>query len=449
MYENFIKQESPFSEPKFKEAPVAPSSDKIDLSMLRDAKDAVVDFVVKMLPVSDNNGSGCVLKEEISVSFDTTISVIPIDFYGEKLTFNFSNNLKVHSSGLLESDVANYFRSISKFPKETFALWNEIEVVSERFGLNEWGKFLLLQKISEYCFQNINDRVLFCFYMLRNEGLYKVKVARGSVSNALVLMMAIDNTKEVYEYGYFVFLEQDVNIKYYLVYGAGREEKSVYTYKQNTQDAKLLQVKLDFDDVLSIGACDKIRDLKVNKLNETISVPFNSSNIAYLNDVPQTVFPIYFVTALPLKTQEVLDSHFGKLKDEYSIKEAIEVLLNFVQTSFDYKTDDDQFGREKYFYPEEAIAYPYCDCEDRSALFGWLVRTYLDLPIIGLQYPGHVATAVCLGEDVDVDGDIFIYAGKKYYVCDPTYIGASVGMSMPEFKTVTPKVIKLKKKVNF
>ena len=48
-------------------------------------------------------------------------------------------------------------------------------------------------------------------------------------------------------------------------------------------------------------------------------MPFNSHNIAYLDDVPQTSFPIYFVSALPLDAQDVLGSYFGNLKNDYSI----------------------------------------------------------------------------------------------------------------------------------
>ena len=393
---------------------------------------------------SSEKGDGIDSNAQTLLASDMRSSGVEIDFYGEKLFFNFDDKLKIKTSGLSESDVASYFSTISKLSKETSALWGEIIEVSDKFGLNDWGNFLLLQKISEQCFQDINDRVLFCFYMLRNEGLCKVKVARGRVSNNLVLMMALDNSKDVYKYGYFVFAEADTKVKYYLVYGAGREEKSVYTYAENKQDIQLAQVKLDFDKTLSIGSCDRVRELNVRKLDKTISLPFNSSNIAYLNDVPQTSFPIYFVSSLPLETQDVLTSYFGNLKNEYSVVEATGILLNFVQMSFNYKTDGDQFGYEKYFYPEESLAYPYCDCEDRSALFGWLVRTYLGLPVIGLQYPGHLATAVCFGSDVTITGTAFTYGGKKYYVCDPTYLGASIGMAMPEFKSVVPKVIKLK-----
>ena len=43
-------------------------------------------------------------------------------------------------------------------------------------------------------------------------------------------------------------------------------------------------------------------------------------------------------------------------------------LLRFVQTAFEYKTDEDQFNTENYLFPLETLHYPYSDCEDRSAL---------------------------------------------------------------------------------
>ena len=60
-----------------------------------------------------------------------------------------------------------------------------------------------------------------------------------------------------------------------------------------------------------------------------------------------------------LKEKNMLNEKFGGLKEQYSAQKAVEVILNFVQTAFDYKTDDDQFGREKYFYPERLLRHAY------------------------------------------------------------------------------------------
>ena len=158
-----------------------------------------------------------------------------------------------------------------------------------------------------------------------------------------------------------------------------------------------------------------------------------------------TVFPIYFSTDAPTEAQQALLDYFSAQKSRYSQQEMVALLLAFVQSAFAYKTDEQQFGYEKYFYPEEVIAYPYSDCEDRSALFSWLVTQLTEAKVLGLQYEGHVATAVSFEADPKLTGDAFNYGGRKYYVCDPTYVNASIGMSMPEFKDQTPEIIKLKK----
>ena len=114
-----------------------------------------------------------------------------------------------------------------------------------------------------------------------------------------------------------------------------------------------------------------------------------------------------------------------------------------VQESFEYKTDDEQFGREKYFFTEDILYYPFSDCEDRSIFFSHLVRKLLGLEVVGLNYPNHVATAVKF--NTNVTGDALLIDNSKYIICDPTYIGSDVGMAMPQFKNVSPSVIRVNK----
>jgi hypothetical protein len=44
----------------------------------------------------------------------------------------------------------------------------------------------------------------------------------------------------------------------------------------------------------------------------------------------------------------------------------------------------------------------------------------------------------------DEEGDWFTYGGRRYVVCDPTYINAPVGMTMPGMDNQTAKIIVLK-----
>ena len=115
------------------------------------------------------------------------------------------------------------------------------------------------------------------------------------------------------------------------------------------------------------------------------------------------------------------------------------VLLHFLQTALPYRTDLEQFGYEDYLYPDETLYYPACDCEDRAVLFAVLVRELVGLDVVGLDYPGHIAAGVALPGDVP--GDRFTWRDVRFTVCDPTYIGAGLGRSMPIPGSQQPGII--------
>ena len=467
LFEEFKKEQLAMTEPKIEKVPVAENNtnnENVISSEIEYKKEEELPKVTEAVSMAyeekdeDNyelrtrlnkNGSENLppkaFEEKITVPVSS--NEIKLNFYGRQVPMHVSEKLKAKSSGVEEKNVADYFSNIAKNREETKALWDELTVVVNDFGLNEWGYFCLLRDLSDKMFSNVNDKVLFCFYMLRNEGNFKTRVARGKDSGKLTLLIALDNSKDVYSYTYFRFDDSEngnKKVKYYTVYGGGKAEEAVYTYDFCKQDSDKKEMKLDFMKNLNMGACDVTRTVKLAK-NRDVTLPYNKAHMAYLNDVPMTVFPIYFVNPIAIEAQNVLEANFKEMRDQYTPVQFIQMLLHFVQTGFDYKTDDEQFGYEKYFYPEEVLGYPYSDCEDRSALFAWLVQKYTNAQVIGLQWEGHVATAVWFGDDTNVKGDGFMYGGKKYYVCDPTYINASIGMTMPQFKGKTPKIIRLRK----
>jgi hypothetical protein len=171
----------------------------------------------------------------------------------------------------------------------------------------------------------------------------------------------------------------------------------------------------------------------------TIDAEYDNARIDFLRTYPQLDLAVYFESEVGETAESPLLQQLAKAIDGMGEREAVNFLLRFVQTSFAYKTDDQQFGRENYLFPEETLYYPYSDCEDRSVFFAWLVTHLLGLDVVGLSYPGHVATAVAFSDGVA--GDHVAYNGKRYTVADPTYINATAGMTMPEFRSTTPEVI--------
>ena len=112
-----------------------------------------------------------------------------------------------------------------------------------------------------------------------------------------------------------------------------------------------------------------------------------------------------------------------------------------MQTAFVYEYDDIVWGGDRAFFADETLYYPYADCEDRAVLFSRLVRDLLGLEVVLLYYPGHLATAVAFSEEVA--GDYLVFDNQRYIVCDPTYIGAPVGRTMPNMNNQEAQIIVL------
>ena len=70
------------------------------------------------------------------------------------------------------------------------------------------------------------------------------------------------------------------------------------------------------------------------------------------------------------------------------------------------------------------------------------IRKLVGLEVVGLDYPGHVATGVRFNDNLP--GDYVVNNNVKYMVCDPTYINATLGMAMPQYKKTKPEVVKIR-----
>lgn len=370
--------------------------------------------------------------------YDTSPSnIVKINFYGREMVFNIPQKLRISTDGVRERHVSKFYATLHQNDTDHI-LQQQLDDAVSQMGLNEWGYFVLLRAITEKLYANTNDRVLFSFYMLHSHG-FKARVGRGSKSNQLLLLLALDNSKEVYSKTFF----RINGTKYYALYGNGQQGESVYSYDEKADQSGLKEIGLDFKKTLNIAACDKSRKLHLNKVNMDISLPYSTSHLRYYDDIPTTVFPIYFNTPVSKETEAVLAETIGKLSKQYNKVQLVDIILNFVQTAFVYKIDEQYYGHEKYFFPEETIGLPYSDCEDRCALFAWMVKRFIGYDIIGVLYDDHMATAVCFGNDAQLKGKSVNYGGKHYMVCDPTYQNAAIGTVMPKFANVKYEIVKI------
>ena len=175
--------------------------------------------------------------------------------------------------------------------------------------------------------------------------------------------------------------------------------------------------------------------------NENLVKFFETYPTSMINEDFGTRWAMYANTPLSKLAKSSLYSSLKNTVAGKTQAEAVNRLLNFVQTAFVYEYDDKVWGGDRAFFADETLYYPYCDCEDRSILFSRLVRDLLGLQVVLIYYPGHLATAVQFTENVT--GDYIVMNGKRYVICDPTYIGAPVGATMPKMDNAKAKIILL------
>ena len=298
------------------------------------------------------------------------------------------------------------------------------------FRLNDWGVFLFVKTAAEALCNDENSCIVMQQFLLNELG-YRAKMARRGDRNQLLLFVATD----CMVYGHPYFTKEGLN--YYNINGT--EACTFYMCNQDSKKAKTpVAMRLNNVPALNSGVVSRQRTNKAG--NVSVSVNVSKSLMDFYASMPQCDYGVYAKAPVAGSlAQEVLGT-LRPLVQGKSEVDAANLLLNFVQTGFKYATDEEQFGFEKPFFVEELFYYTACDCEDRSVLFGWLVRELLGLDVVYLDYPNHIATAVQFKGDVK--GDFLTVDGKRYTVCDPTYIGASIGMTMPNLRSAGVSILR-------
>lgn len=305
--------------------------------------------------------------------------------------------------------------------------------------LCDWAYLMMLQNIgNSYCGANTNEATLLMAYIYGQSG-YKMRLGIGHGK----LQMLYASQHNVYDTPYY-----------------SCDGEKFYAMQKSADNIKINSAKYPNEQSLSLWVssgpqvlftASPIRTLTSKRYPEmSVQVRENKNLLSFFNSYPtseigenfMTRWAMYANASICVEAKSDLYPQLKKHIDGRSQLDAVERLLNWVQTAFVYEYDDKVWGGDRAFFPDETLYYPFCDCEDRSILFTRLVRDLLGLKCILIYYPGHLASAVCFTDHVG--GDYISVNGNKYVVCDPTYIGASVGHTMPDMNNRTAKIIILK-----
>jgi hypothetical protein len=380
-------------------------------------------------PVIENPISEKPLEEDIN------LRTVSFDFFGETISVNYNKNFKISfRNNINNQSIAEFWQSLASQPHQNIV--DQLSKTSDNLQLNDWGTALLfdqfsreLQGSNQY---NQSSRQLTSWFLLVKAGFN----ARVAYNEQVFLLMP--SKQNLFSTTFFTL----DNERFYSV---SLNEKSmtpgkVFTYKGNHLDG---QRNLDFSEPNNFSANkNKIeRKLSFNYGPEhyEINIQYPRDMVNYFSTFPQLDLSNYFSAGMPKETAYSLLSQLKPIVEGQSEIEAVNRLLRFVQTAFEYKTDDDQFQQENYLFPLETLHYPYSDCEDRAALFAWLTESLLNLDVVIVDFPGHIATAVEFSQPIK--GDSWMLNGKSYTIADPTYVNANAGMTMPQYQGKAPKLL--------
>jgi hypothetical protein len=155
---------------------------------------------------------------------------------------------------------------------------------------------------------------------------------------------------------------------------------------------------------------------------------------------PNLPFEDYFNIPLSKETYQSLVPMLRKKLSGLKVKKGVEYLMHFTRYAFLYEDDQQHFGKEKRLSPELTLLSAASDCDDRAALFFYLVKEIYQLPMVALVYPNHITIAVHLDKPV---GYTIEYEGKQYTICEPTPQKEKLGIGRiaPQYRTAPYEIV--------
>ena len=306
---------------------------------------------------------------------------------------------------------------------------DSISSYAQLIQLNDAGIYLYTSEVCESLYpKNTNAAKITTAILMQKLGFRVHPVIR---ENEIALM--VNTRQKLYE----VPRLQAQNFESEEWYLWQPKEKDASSGKIMTPGmSKLIPYKaldLNIDEIPNWGKSNLVKKINyydpVSKTRDTFEIRLNSEYVKFLGALPQMSTAVYFNAVVSKELQESLIAQLKVRLAPFRSHEALSWLLRFVQNAFPYQTDELQFQKEKAMFIEEAVIYPYTDCEDRSVLFGILVREVLNREVIGLDFPGHMAVAVQTPKK-EARGALLRYNGKIFMACDPSYKRAIPG-SLP------------------
>jgi len=351
---------------------------------------------------------------------------VDFDFFGLNVSLNYDDKLKFKREIFSTDTIANFWNQSSS--SNYRPLIKQFKEYQDRYELDGWITYLLVTKFTQQITLNHNSQRLLSWFIMLKLGM-DVKI--GFATHDVTLL--ISEKEMIYGFSFFRVSGK----KYYQFNKDANSKLHIY---QDSNNALKTTLFLKKESKLPLDI--KHRELRFQYHNKMyiFDIHYNKNLVDLYATHPQREHNQYGdISSL---SRQFITQNLAPIVSNMNQIDAINFLLRLTQNGFKYKTDQENFGKEKVMYFEETLHYAYSDCEDRAIFFAVLVKELLALNIVLIRYPNHLATAIKL--NLEIGGDNVVYNNQKYYIADPTYNNANIGQAMPQLKGQEIKILTIK-----
>lgn len=362
-----------------------------------------------------------------TISLPIVDDAVPVHFYGHDLHLQRVDELKHLSVALKKDALANTWLSLSKVMQPFLSQVNEIR---QTLQLSDWALYQLLHQYAEQMQLSSRQETMMVWVGLT---FFEYDV-RVSYDHAMLYLM-LPSQQPLFDVRY-VLIDQK---KFYFIPDAPAGRVNIY---QGSVFNKSMNFSFDKTLLAAAKTDKKHRTLSDERSGLSVDFVIDTALASYYISHPQLGMEWYFQANRFSSSEKELLAQLKRSLQGLTEQEQVSLLLSLIQYGFAYELDEKQWGREYYAATEHALSLQAIDCEDRSFLFARLVKEITGRDTIAVLYPGHVAVAVNL-DNKNQSGVYYLHNNKKYYIADPTYIGAAIGQVMPNYANVKPEIIEI------
>ncbi len=339
------------------------------------------------------------------------------EFFDGTFNFNIDSNSIIKTPSLATAQsVKDFYNKANTYNYKT--LISLLSDYKKKHNLNDWIFYQLIRKTAEEISpkaENYSQYTLYKWFLLTKCG-YDAKIAVGDGQ----IIFYVKNDEDISDIPFFEIDSKKYMCLNYHDYGKLFKQAGAYkqveisvpeaTHAFSYKVTRMPDFKPDNykEKDIQFSYKQKINHFKL-KVNDDVESIFKN--------YPIVDFETYFNIPLSRETYSSLIPVLKNNLKNMNQKKGIDYLMQFTRYAFLYEDDAQKFGKEKRYSPEQTLSNTISDCDDRAALFFFLVKEIYNLPMLAVLYPKHLTIAVQFDQPI---GNSITYKGKKYSYCEPT-----------------------------